>query len=496
MLIYTFEKSFLDRMDEIKIVIDAEDDSMKSKWKEFLETSIEPAGYGAIWKISRASCEDLNINYPSEVYGIVENTIFDDLFAVFSVVSVHNESIHLPEVCQVPLEDLYPTIEQENSALNVDLTADCLDRYRFFFKYIFLPWDEDIDADFAQKLLEPRMQLFFDLKNKKISKALSSHIRGIINEAKYIQQSRENLENSFEDSSDDIDISYGESKEKARKLLQLHFRMNQIKHDIDIISNPEMRVIYEEVKFPNHQFRDKKIFVISKPGRFIEHAQMVEQLRGKVDDSQTVHWTSLQAAIATSSAKSEIYIPSGEHELNFLEYLNGDILLSGISPISIYNIDMEQLHRYTKLTPIDTGLFLFAVDGDLRFENLIIDCEKVKTGVLINDGQVSLKNCLIYGSKESSVSEAFNITGNVKVLIENCIIMNFATAITVHGSAEVEIRHSVIKNCNHGIQLLADESKLSIEKTSILNCDFGILKHSEGDDGKTLDWDDKKGAEM
>lgn len=498
MLVYTFEKSFLDRMDEIKIILEVGGESVKNKFKDFIETSIEPAGYGAIWKISRASCEELNVKYPCEVYGSVENSNFDELSATFLVESVQDESIHLPEVCTVPLEDLYPTIEQENSALNADLTADCLDRFRFFFKYIILPWDDDQD-DFAQKLIEPRMKLFFDLKNKKISKGLSSHIRGIINEAKYIQQSRENLENSFEDSDIDIDLSRGESKEKARKLLQLHFRMNQIKHDIDILTNPEMRVIYEEIKFPKLELNnEKKIFVVNKTGSLKEQIQLIEELKRKVNDVDTIHWLSLQEAISNASHKSEILVPSGEHKFNFLEYLNGDILISGIPSISIYDFQMEQLDNYAKITPTDSGYLLLAVDGDLSLENLIIDCEKVKTGILIKDGKVSIKNCVIFGSKESSVTEGITVSGDVEVLIENSIIMNFATAISVSSSASVNIRHSVIKNCNNGIQLLVEDAKVILEKTSMLNCDSGIIKYStiEGDKGKTLDWNDTKEAEL
>lgn len=492
MLVYTFEKSFQERLDDFKIILEDSSTPIKINWIDFIEASIEPAGYSAIWKISRASCEEYEIRYPAEVYGVVNETDFDGLSADFSVRSVQDDSIRLPSVCQVPLEDLYPTIEQENSALNVDLTADCLDRYRFFFKYIYLPWDQEDDSDFAQKLLEPRMQLFFDLKNKKISKGLSSHIRGIINEAKHVQQSREQVESSFEDDSvENIDISCGESKEKARKLLQLHFRMNQIKHDIDIICNPEMRQLYEEIKFPKQG--DGKTFVVAKTGTLSEQVELINELKRKVDETTKINWVSLQEAIATSSEKSEIFIPRGEQELNFLEYLNGDILISGIAPISIWN--MEKHDRYAKISSTETGLLLFAVDGDLRLENLIIDCEKVKTGILINDGRVSIRNCVICGSKDSTVSEAFAISGAVKVLIENCIITNFATAITVNGPAHVDIRQSVIKNCINGVQLLDEDATVLMEKSSLMNCDNGILKYSDLSEGKALDWNDKKEVE-
>jgi hypothetical protein len=166
MSIYTFEKSFLQRLNDFNLILELEDEThVKVSWIDFLESSCEPAGYSAIWKISKASCEGLNIKYPSEVYGVVTETSFDELTASFRVESVMDENIRLPETCEVPLEDLYPTVEQENNALNVDLTADCLDRYRFFFHKVYMPWD-DQDKNFVSKLLMPRMKLIFDLKNK------------------------------------------------------------------------------------------------------------------------------------------------------------------------------------------------------------------------------------------------------------------------------------------------------------------------------------------
>lgn len=80
--------------------------------------------------MNRATCELLNIKYPTVVFGMVNNVYFDDLKAEFSVIAVQDEDIHLPEVHEVPLEELWPTIDQENAELNIERTADCLDELR------------------------------------------------------------------------------------------------------------------------------------------------------------------------------------------------------------------------------------------------------------------------------------------------------------------------------------------------------------------------------
>lgn len=64
------------------------------------------------------------------MFGIVNNVYFQDLTADFSVIAVQDDDIHLPEIHYVPLDDLYPTIEQENTEINVERTADCIDELR------------------------------------------------------------------------------------------------------------------------------------------------------------------------------------------------------------------------------------------------------------------------------------------------------------------------------------------------------------------------------
>lgn len=87
-------------------------------------------GWQALWKISRVTCEDLGVKYPTVVFGTVTNVFFKELKAEFEVIAVQDEDVHIPEMHIIPLEDLWPTKHQENSALNVDRTADCIDQLR------------------------------------------------------------------------------------------------------------------------------------------------------------------------------------------------------------------------------------------------------------------------------------------------------------------------------------------------------------------------------
>lgn len=423
------------------------------------------------------------------------DTKFEIFSATFLVESVLDENVHLPKACSVPLDDLYPTIEQENAALNVDLTADCLDRYRFFFNYIYMPFDEQDENDFVRTLLEPRIKLFFDLQNKTLSKQLSSYIRIIIAEAKYLANQREYLENSIDESEGDLDISQGGPKEMFRKLLKIDLRMASIKNEYKILVNPEIRDIFAELKFPHHKLSGK-VFAITKHGPLSEQVEIIDALKTKIAPDAKVHWLALTEAFAAASPGSEIYIPSGDYKLNFLEYI-GQMLICGLPPVVSESVDINQIERYATISS-DCGPMLFAVDGDLTLQNLVINCEEVKTGLMVKGGSVTIENCVIYGSKESSITEAFSVTGDTSMLLKNCLITNFATGLSIDDLAKINIRNCVIANCNVGVQVLSDDAKVSIEGSSFLNCsEFAILKYSTRTQtqkdvtNESLNWNDE-----
>lgn len=87
-------------------------------------------GWQALWKISRVYCEEMNIAYPTIVYGSVQK-LLSNLQAEFEVISVQDDDVHIHMYHDVPLEDLWPTKQQENSVLDVEGTANCIDSLRY-----------------------------------------------------------------------------------------------------------------------------------------------------------------------------------------------------------------------------------------------------------------------------------------------------------------------------------------------------------------------------
>jgi hypothetical protein len=439
--------------------------------------------------VSRAICEKLKIQYPTEVLGEVVDTIYSDnsIFVEFKIQSVPDDSIELPAVCLVNLEEIYPTKYQENNALNVDFTADCIERYKFFFSYIFLPFDDDSDKCWAEKYLETRVQMFYDLKNKKISKQLSSYIRQIISKAKIIQQQKEILENSLdtnneEDDDNRADLSMKESKEIAAKLLDLHLQMNTIKNEYLILSNPEMRDVYESLKYRNISDDTKKeIYAIIKSGTINDQIQFLDSLKQRISTHDNVVWTmNFQEALSSSTKHgSEIYVSNGHHKLSFLEYLCDNLLISGVNKMALDTIDGNSKKNCAVISSSEMGPLLFAIDGNIEFNSLIIDCSNIKTGFLIKSGTVKFTNCFITSSNKS-LCEAFNISGESNVILDECKISNFSTGFNINGKSKLTMKHSSIIGCDTAINALNEKVEITLDSAEIVNCsEYAIARRSK-----------------
>jgi hypothetical protein len=258
--------------------------------------------------------------------------------------------------------------------------------------------------------------------------------------------------------------------------------MNHIKNEIEILANPEMRDVYEALKFPTKDviMNEKQIFVVNKEGTMNDQIQLLEKLKTKIETHDKIHWMqTVDLALEQASNSSLIYIPSGTHSLKFLEYLNDNLLICGLSDINIENVS-EKLQSCAVIKSCDISPMLFAINGDIKIQNLVFDCSNVTTGFLIREGCVTFENCYFFGKSLSSVTEAFNLADDCNVLFENCVINNFGTAMNVN-NAKVTIKNCLVKNCNSAIAF-DDDSIVSLQNSKLTDLkEYAIIKYTKGD---------------
>lgn len=156
--VIVFDKSLQERFQEYTDVLS--DDSIVSvstiqkKWAFFVELTVDPTGWQAIWKIPRLKCEDLKIPFPTIVLVHVKNVFCTELSALIKILAVQDD-ISLPDKHIVPLIQLWITKDQDSTVvLNLQSMANSLDMLRFFYTNVFMPWDheEEDTTDWLSKI--------------------------------------------------------------------------------------------------------------------------------------------------------------------------------------------------------------------------------------------------------------------------------------------------------------------------------------------------------
>ncbi|KAJ6649971.1 Protein nessun dorma [Pseudolycoriella hygida] len=490
MEVIQFDKSLMDRLKEAQNVLITDKRIPASRvieeWGYHVELLIEPAGWQAIWKISRVICEELKIKYPTTVYGTVTNVLFKELKAIFSISAIQDDEIHLPEEHEVPLIDLWPTIAQENPAINIETTANCVDMIRFFFNNLWMPWDvdNDEDVDWPSKYLESRIRFSYDLKAN-MSSQLASHIRALLVEAQYIQRRREYLEL---DISDDEDLN--EIKSDVADLMILHVRLTNIKHEIEMWENPKLRSVFEPLRFPPLSEGAISV-VIQDAAALSKHIQDLEKVREIVADEPVRLNNSLQECLMKCGASGSIYLGGGLHSIKFNENMDNSII--GLVPCdNSMELRLAEDVANSKQSVIlakDYENVLLTLNGNVKFKNVVFDCRRVRIGILVRSGSAHFENCTFIGDNTSNTSTGILMMEHTTVSIENCVVKDFSTGISARGYScgswknsvgySLLVNNSIIAAISTGIEC-SEYSSATFKDSKIVNAKhYGILATSQ-----------------
>ncbi|XP_055634429.1 protein nessun dorma isoform X2 [Toxorhynchites rutilus septentrionalis] len=508
MEVFEFDKTKCERLLEISSVLRSDElqiptSSVRNEWANFIEETIEPTGWQAVWRISRAVCEDLSVQFPTAPHGTVEQVLFDELKAIFVIDFTQDEELQLSEKQIVSLEELWPTREQENDALNVDQTANCIDQLRFFYQHVWMPWDNDVDdTDILslQKHIDARVQLHFDIESGTISNRLSSHVLSLMAEANYIHKKKELLELGIE-AHEDEEIFAAEDAEIVNKLMQLHLRMNTIKNEIEVLENPAMHKLYEKVHFTSEEkgnvdsvYSDRSVaeaFIVTHIGTLEQQLRYLSEAKAMIGRDKIVHiCDSLQGVLNRCKHSVQLYLPPGKHTIKFLEYLNSGGAMVGVSSGRFVQAPEKQMFVMEEKVIVgskDDDSILLTVDGDYCFENITLECANVRTGVLIKGGNVTFRNCFLNGDPKSSTKQGVVVFGNSTICFENCVIKGFSTGIYTNQHSEIHLLHSTIEDCINGVNVLQG-CQINFDSSKIVNCkSYGaILEVDEPVDGFRL----------
>lgn len=466
-------KNFQTRLDEITEILELESETtinIRSTWAYFLELCMEPTGWQAEWRIPRVTCEKLKVNYPTIVLGIIESVIFNELKCTFRIIGVEEDELDLADIYKVSIEDLWVTKSQLNNELNWEKTAECIDKFRFFYNNIWMPWDDDNESgtEWAEKHLFLRLKFAFDLNSKKIDSRMSSHIRLLLEEARYIFHKKEYIELNLNENESDHD-HHGNIEKRDKNfghdLLKIHLRMSAIKDEISIILNPKMRNMYNDILFKSVKGlkeNTNNLLVLKSDCKLEQQIQLLEDVKKLTQPSIIFKFCStLDEALKIANRSDKIYLPPGEHAIKFYEKLCNNGSLECIDSNSNATIKSKQ-----------NEIILFKFDGNYKISNVTFDCSNVSMGLTIRNSSVILEKCKFINTSKSINKQAITLQDNATVILKNTKIENFLVGILLKKNSTVQITESssIIK-CTNGIET-EDGCKIYLD-----NCEISQSKY-------------------
>ncbi|XP_076648265.1 SHC binding and spindle associated nessun dorma [Halictus rubicundus] len=476
MEIYTFDKSLQERLVELTEILSSRDEKVpasqiKAEWSYHIELVIEPVGWQALWKIPRLVCEDFQVHYPTIVVVEVEQVDFTDLSALVKIVAVQDE-IHLPDKYDVPLIELHPTHKQENNALDMVGTVNCIDQLRFFYNYLWMPWDIDDDdnTDWVSVHLETRIRLFFDMKRGIVNKDTSDVIRSLIREGKEIQQRIARLEDTISEEEETHEEVDGGT---ACQLMKLHFRLQQIKTEMEVLENPAMREILVKNRkdsLNNQKLQRKESKERSIEGYFVWLGGTLEEMIEAISRTQACMPAelyfkisgSLQETLQVCDSGDIIAIGEGTHYIKSAGNLEEGGTIRGIG-------NVERTVLSVKDTETAPSLLDFS-GNNVLLEGVTVDAGDLTAAVIVRAGTTRIVNCRISALGQSIVKLGVVVLPNAKLIIENSVLDGLGTAMVVYSNGDVYMDNCSFKNCIEGVQLY-DNAKLAVN-----NCILGQFK--------------------
>ncbi|EFA03585.1 protein nessun dorma [Tribolium castaneum] len=475
--VITFDKSLQQRLQEYNEVLGGYEvlpaSAIANEWGFYLDLTLDPNGWQAVWKIQRKTCEALNIAFPTVVLVFVLDVSFKEMTALVKVLAVQDD-IHIPEKHWVPLIQLWPTKAQDKSvAINLHSTANVLDMLRFFYHNLVMPWDfeEDDEGDWKSKHLEPRLRLYYDLKNGVIPRVTAERLHSLMSEAKRLEQKREQLESELDDLESCDGDNAAVNDPTVEQLSELHIRLMEIKGEMDILENPMLRkVVIKKQKemVPAHDDTKQNIWVIQAENTLDDSIEFLQKIKASYPTEIVRFSPQLSSTLDYANPNDVFIVKEGKHMITVTGALEHGGLLKGVSAT-----------ENTILSSKTEDVMLDFRGGNVVIENMTIDASSPQCGIIVRGGQLTLINCRIYGDGKSSTHQGILILNGANLQTINCEISHFSTAIVGNSGSNVTMESTEIHNCNLGLKIY-DNCCVKATKVAIQNCkEYGICVETE-----------------
>jgi len=472
----SFELTEEECLSKLQVVLKNDDDKplsakdVRDAWSNYCKFVMEPAGWQAVLIPSEDTADVLQGEAGRKGAVLVEVTdiVCDNLEAEVELLHECMEN----KIVSVPLDELFPIKKQEYEGLNMTSTIVALDLLRFFYKHIWMPWDEDSEClDWPAQHLENRLHLHFSLVTGTGDQATAIRLDHLMARAEHNRTALMDLED-LASLAEESNVENGVSYQMLGKMYELHQDQENIRREADMLEDSTLRMaVIKKTASARHEARKDKtsgVLMVWNGG----HGDMVSNMSKIMtqlvtefgDQTNIVMYPDLQHAIDCCVLGDTVIICSpGQHQLRGLAGLSagGRILTRGCCSSSV------------TLCPGDTSTaFLNLESGKLEISDLTIDCKNVNIGLMTTESELTLKNVTVLGG-----STALLVGQWGKLNTTNCKFHGAGIGVEVSAGGLSNLENTSIVMSRIGISI-ADGGKMSIKNSKIVkNTEYGLVIH-------------------
>lgn len=278
-------------------------------------------------------------------------------------------------------------------------------------------------------------------------------------------------------------------------MTRLHFRLTNIRNQMELLENPHMRAVYENVRNTSDAhdaalFVDVKALIVSPVGTIAQQRHHLDWCETYLADKtmRTLAMPTLQHCLDAGLRTVRICLPASKHAIKVIEPVHGELIVYGhrrrnTRSSSIVDNDSES----TVITTTEDVSKMLSIDGgNVRIEGVTFDCAHVRTGILLRRGRLVLVDCHFVGDATRS---------NTKCAITIALPTVVQTDVTMSSDVVVELINCTVRYFGVGINVgrPGKDSKAKVhvrlDSTQISACDTAIetiddacsVVHMEGD---------------
>lgn len=445
----------------------------------YVEGSIEPAGWRAIWSVSaRQSNSFLNLYHCADILVDVVNVSHEKLLAEVTILdpvkipgNEHDQQLIKQakgNVMSIPLMQLYPIADQENGLIDINTTTEVVEQVRFFFEHIWRAWDlEEENICYTGSLIAARFKLYQDIENGIIPAAVASELRSLVKKALSVRQEIERVEAIAEGEDPDSDID----QRDVVQLIKLHQQMEKLRSRYDSLQDPVLRMLsrdQQDIEWFECQDRRKKgspVKIIVDSLNCNELAlemsklpDLIKSLKKVPEDIACQSFPTLQLALDESMKGDIIVLLNGTHSLQHLGLISYGGIIDGLGD----NVVIEGNEA--------TGDVLIDTNGDFLLQNLTIRPSKGQVGIAHHKGNIKLIDIHLEGGRDGVLG-----IGSTESHIERTVVHACSgTGMIFREGTHVSLSSCIITKCHVGLQF-EEQAKVSLTRTSIKeNFSYGV----------------------